>query len=153
MKALLLSLLCLLATGPLSAQDPDSVRVQLIVDGETVELTAQEESTFTAMALEALGSSTTEGDSSVATMAQWTAAGRGSRLLVSFATPTSVPIRLKPGTTSAAESMPVQELLLPVTRSKPPDYILIRSRGRIRAFANFGPLVARLEQAITRLAP
>jgi hypothetical protein len=49
--------------------------------------------------------------------------------------------------------MAVEVLLLPVTRTKPSDHILIRSRGRIRAVAGFGPLVARMEQAISRLAP
>lgn len=153
MRSALLCLLAVLTAGHAAAQDSTEVRVQLIIDGDSVDLTAQEESTFTALALEALGSSTTEADTNVASMARWAAAGRGSRLLVTFPTPRSVPLRLRPGTTAPAELMPVQELLLPVTRARPPDYILIRSRGRIRAFANFGPLVARLQQTISRLTP
>ncbi len=153
MRTAFLCMLTMLAARATTAQDSATVRVQLIVDGDSVDLTAQEESTFTALALEALGSSTREGDSSVATTARWAAAGQGSRLLVTFLTPRSVPMRLTPGTAAPAEVMPVQELLLPVTRARPPDYILIRSRGRIRAFANFGPLVARLQQTITRLTP
>ncbi len=153
MRTIFLCCLSLWAVNLAPAQEPVVVRVQLIVDGDSVDLTAQEESTFTAMALEALGASTNEADSSVATMARWSAAGHGSRLLVTFSTPRSVPIRLTPGAGSPTELLPVQELLVPVTRTRPPDYILIRSRGRVRAFANFGPLVARLEQAITRLTP
>lgn len=105
------------------------------------------------MVREVLGSSTTEADTSVASMARWTAAGRGSRLLVTFPSARSVPIRLSPGAAAPTELMPVQELLLTVTGARPPDYILIRSRRRIRAFANFGPLVARLQQTITGLTP
>lgn len=154
MKAVALLILCTVAAPAALAQDPDSVRVSLVVDGQAVVLTAEEESTFTALAMEGLRSSTYEADTSIATMATWSAAARGSRLQVTFVVPQPVAFRFGTAGPPLLQTLPVQELVLPVSRgARPPDYILIRSQGRIRAFAKFGPLVARLEQALTRLAP
>ena len=151
MKPVCLFILFALAASAAPAQEPEQVHVSLVLDGRTVPLTAAEESTFTAMALEGLQSSSYEADTSVATLARWTTAARGSRLQLTFGSPRTVDIRFGSPGVSQSRSLPLQELLLPVSGARPPDYILIRSQGRVRAFANFGPLVARLEQALTRL--
>ena len=79
-------------------------------------------------------------------------AARGSRLQLTFVNPQPVAFQFSTVGPSRLQTLPIQELVLPVTRAGPPDYILIRSQGRVRAFAKFGPLVARLEQALTLLA-
>ncbi len=87
------------------------------------------------LAIALLTSSTYEAPPEIATPERWDEALRRSHLRVTFAEPRSVSFRFSTiGPPKSRRRFPVEELLIPLA---PADYALVRSHGRVRAFAKF----------------
>jgi hypothetical protein len=149
------SLLALLsATGTaVQAQATASIQAALVVEGRSIALTPAQESTFTALAIEGLRSSSYEADTSIATSALWVTAAGEAHLRLTFTPARPVAFRFSSAGPARMQTLLLQELLFPVTRGRAPDYILVRSEQRVRAFAKFGSPVMQLEKALSRFTP
>ena len=121
--------------------------------GRPLRLEAAERAQVLTLALEALRSSTYEADATVATLERWTRAQAGAHIRVSFGEPRTVALTVS--TTGPAREQPVDfsELIIPISPTRLPDHILVRSGDRVRAFAKFDRGILELQAVLRRLVP
>jgi hypothetical protein len=126
--------------GPILAPaGAGTVTVGGLQDGQPVVLRPEAEARIAALALETLRSASYEAPPAIATERRWTEARQASHLHLSFRPARTVTFRFSTTGPAAARPVEVAEMLIAISKDQWPDYLLVRERGRVRAFAKYHP--------------
>ena len=124
----------------------DTVAVVGIQDGRPLVFTREAEERIAELARELLLTALVEAGPPIATERRWQEARRASHLHVSFTPARTAIFRFSTTGPAAEHEVQVDEMLIPISKDRWPDYILVRERGKMRAFSKYDPRQAEALQ-------
>ncbi len=130
--------------GPILAQaGAGTVTVGGLQDGQPVVFRPDAEARIASLALGILNSASYEAPPAIATERRWTETRQASHLHLSFTPARTVTFRFSTTGPTAERPVEVAEMLIAISKDQWPDYILVRERGQVRAFAKYHPSQAQ----------
>lgn len=139
-------------TGPTLAQaTARPVAVTGLQDGRPVVFSPDAQEQIAGLAVELLQSADYEAGRTIATEQRWSEARHASHLHLSFTPARAVTFRFSTTGPAAQHQVEVAEMLIAISPHAWPGYLLIRERGRVRAFSKYRPRPAQALQDALRL--
>lgn len=136
-----------LAMLPTAQSSTNSVTVIGLQESKRIEFPAQSGDQIATLAIELLQTAGYEADQSVATEGRFKQAQQTAHLHLTFTPPRNVAFRFTTTGPSAEKNVEITEMIIPISAIKMPDYIFVREREKIRAFAKYHPQPAQALQA------
>jgi len=120
------------------------VHVGGLQDGEPLGVPTSRRATIESLSLALLENSSAENDEAVANPHTWKEYEQQAHVAITFEPPRVVRVMEGP--------FAISELLIPISRERTPDHILVRSNGHIRAFCKYDwPTSMALQAELRRL--
>jgi hypothetical protein len=121
----------------LASADPGTVTVAGLQDGRPLLLSPEAQEMVARLAVDLLRTASYEAGPTIATEERWQAARQGPHLHVRFDPPRAATLRSSTTGPAVEHRVQVAALLMSIAGDRWPDYLLVRERGTVRAFAKY----------------
>ena len=131
---------------PFAQGSSNTVTVVGFQEGKRTEFVSEGRDHIVALSVELLRTASYEADGSVATEDRFKQAEQASNLRLKFTPPRSIAFQFSTTGPATENTVEITELVIPISTTRFPDYVFVRERGKIRAFAKYHPRPAQALQ-------